>query len=118
MGTRKRSICSIFVLIFLCTTNCSAFENKTTTSDCYGSSTIHHNSRVKRFFDGADPENIVQSVWGTKAISVQLTDQAGWNSLRIFGYLVGGKHCTQCCQICKSICWIWKNVASSKEENY
>ena len=92
MGLRKSSIYFIFVLIFSCTSNCSAFNNKTTASDCYASSsTTHLNSRVKRFFDGADPENIVQSVWGTKAISVQLTDQAGWNSLRIFGYLVGGK---------------------------
>ena len=38
-----------------------------------------------------DPQNVIQSVWGTKAISVQLTDQVGWNSLRIFGYIVGGK---------------------------
>ena len=40
-----------------------------------------------------DPQNVIQSVWGTKAISVQLTDQVGWNSLRIFGYIVGGKRC-------------------------
>ena len=100
MGLRKRSIYSIFLIIVLYTTKSNGFENKTHTSDCYASSTTHHNSRVKRFFDGADPENIVQSVWGTKAISVQLTDQAGWNSLRIFGYLVGGKHSKQCCQIC------------------
>ena len=102
MGLQKRFIYSIFLLIFLCTTNCSAFENITFPSDCYESSSTHHNSRVKRFFDGADPENIVQSVWGTKVISVQLTDQAGWNSLRIFGYLVGGKFCSQCCQIYKT----------------
>ena len=38
-----------------------------------------------------DPQNVIQSVWGTKAISVQLTDQVGWNSFRIFGYIVGGK---------------------------
>ena len=41
-----------------------------------------------------DPQNVIQSVWGTKAISVQLTDQVGWNSLRIFGYIVGGKRCS------------------------
>ena len=44
-----------------------------------------------------DPQNVIQSVWGTKAISVQLTDQVGWNSLRIFGYIVGGKRCIYFC---------------------
>ena len=46
-----------------------------------------------------DPQNVIQSVWGTKAISVQLTDQVGWNSLRIFGYIVGGKRCIYFCFI-------------------
>ena len=48
-------------------------------------------SRQKRVVSNFDPENVIQSVWGTKAISVQLTDQVGWNAFRIFGYLVGGK---------------------------
>ena len=46
-----------------------------------------------------DPQNVIQSVWGTKAISVQLTDQVGWNSLRIFGYIVGGKRYIYICFI-------------------
>ena len=48
-------------------------------------------SRQKRFVNNVDPEKVIKSVWGTKAISVQLTDQVGWNSFRIFGYIVGGK---------------------------
>ena len=68
---------------------------KGTLMDC-PSSTLCENedyklSRQKRFVNNVDPEKVIKSVWGTKAISVQLTDQVGWNSFRIFGYIVGGK---------------------------
>ena len=75
------------ILVFLFIINISiskAFENNTLCKD-------EAKSRVKRVINNFDPENVFLSVWGPKAISVQLTDQVGWNTFRIFGYLVGGK---------------------------
>ena len=76
-------------MVFLIIINISiskAFENNTLCKDEHEAK-----SRVKRVINNFDPENVFLSVWGPKAISVQLTDQVGWNSFRIFGYLVGGK---------------------------
>ena len=36
-------------------------------------------------------DNVIGTIFGAKGWPGMLTNQVGWNSFRIFGYIVGGK---------------------------
>ena len=50
-------------------------------------------SRSKRtpIFPKIDLENVIGTIFGVKGWPAMLTNQVGWASFRIFGYIVGGK---------------------------
>ena len=55
-------------------------------------------SRNKRspIFPKINLDNVIGTIFGVKGWPAMLTNQVGWVSFRIFGYIVGGKYTFLC----------------------
>ena len=52
---------------------------------------ISRNKRSPAIIPKINLDNVIGTIFGAKGWAGMLTNQVGWNSFRIFGYIVGGK---------------------------
>ena len=78
-----------FIIIFIID---SCNHNKNSTNEINDTQQLVV-SRSKRtpIFPKIDLDNVIGTIFGVKGWPTMLTNQVGWASFRIFGYIVGGK---------------------------
>ena len=87
-GIRFHSFISLFSLL----TNSTCNHNKNSTSKINDAQQLVV-SRSKRtpIFPKIDLDNVIGTIFGVKGWPTMLTNQVGWASFRIFGYIIGGE---------------------------